>query len=169
MRTRRSGRKSPLAYDSEVERSARLRRKAVRQFSTNLDFAGLEELLTEMLDDDASGWVGRCRAWAAIALEGIVFMWDSDMRDAIELFLCPVEFGQSSDFSFTERSGSTSSTYDRRRRKISLFCTKPSNIVPRSVAMVDSRITDAGYILEVSLCRNNQGRESSEGSGSEVL
>ncbi|GJR78509.1 DNA-directed DNA polymerase [Tanacetum coccineum] len=55
MRTRRSGRTSPLAYDSEVERSARLRRKAVRQFSTNLDFAGLEELFTEMSDDDASG------------------------------------------------------------------------------------------------------------------
>ncbi|GJV00997.1 DNA-directed DNA polymerase, partial [Tanacetum coccineum] len=48
MRTRRSGRTSPLAYDSEVERSARLRRKAVRQFSTNLDFAGLEELFTEI-------------------------------------------------------------------------------------------------------------------------
>ncbi|GJV81801.1 reverse transcriptase domain-containing protein [Tanacetum coccineum] len=55
MRTRRSGRTSPLAYDSEVERSARLRRKAVRQFSTNLDFAGLEELFTEMSDDDANG------------------------------------------------------------------------------------------------------------------
>ncbi|GKE12937.1 reverse transcriptase domain-containing protein [Tanacetum coccineum] len=54
MRTRRSGRTSPLAYDSEVERSARLRRKAVRQFSTNLDFAGLKELFTEMSDDDAS-------------------------------------------------------------------------------------------------------------------
>ncbi|GKA12692.1 DNA-directed DNA polymerase [Tanacetum coccineum] len=55
MRTRRSGRKSPLAYDPEVERSARLRRKAVRHFSTNLDFAGLKELFTEMSDDDASG------------------------------------------------------------------------------------------------------------------
>ncbi|GJR37873.1 retrovirus-related pol polyprotein from transposon 297 family protein [Tanacetum coccineum] len=55
MRTRRSGRTSPLAYDSEVERSARLRRKAVRQFSTNLDFAGLEELLMKLSDDDASG------------------------------------------------------------------------------------------------------------------
>ncbi|GJZ28757.1 ATP-citrate synthase beta chain protein 2 [Tanacetum coccineum] len=49
MRTRRSGRTSPLAYDPEVERSARLRRKAVRHFSTNLDFAGLEELFTEIL------------------------------------------------------------------------------------------------------------------------
>ncbi|GJX44697.1 reverse transcriptase domain-containing protein [Tanacetum coccineum] len=56
MRTRRSGRTSPLAYDPEVERSTRLRRKAVRQFSTNLDFAGLEELFTEMPgDDDATG------------------------------------------------------------------------------------------------------------------
>ncbi|GJY15080.1 reverse transcriptase domain-containing protein [Tanacetum coccineum] len=55
MRTRRSGRTSPLAYDPEVERSARLRRKAVRHFSTNLDFAGLEELFTEMSDDDANG------------------------------------------------------------------------------------------------------------------
>nr|GFA93798.1 hypothetical protein [Tanacetum cinerariifolium] len=55
MRTRRSVRTSPLAYDPEVERSARLRRKAVRQFSTNLDFAGLKELFTEMSDDDASG------------------------------------------------------------------------------------------------------------------
>ncbi|GJT36126.1 DNA-directed DNA polymerase [Tanacetum coccineum] len=48
MRTRRSRRTSLLAYDPEVERSARLRRKAVRQFSTNLDFAGLEELFTEI-------------------------------------------------------------------------------------------------------------------------
>nr|GFA58480.1 hypothetical protein [Tanacetum cinerariifolium] len=55
MRTRRSVRISPLAYDPEVERSARLRRKAVRQFSTNLDFAGLKELFTEMSDDDATG------------------------------------------------------------------------------------------------------------------
>ncbi|GJW44074.1 reverse transcriptase domain-containing protein [Tanacetum coccineum] len=55
MRTRRSGRTSPLAYDPEVERSARLRRKAVRTFSTNLDFAGLKELFTEMSDDDANG------------------------------------------------------------------------------------------------------------------
>nr|GEY06403.1 hypothetical protein [Tanacetum cinerariifolium] len=55
MRTRRSMRTSPLAYDPEVERSARLRRKAVRQFSTNLDFAGLKELFTEMSDDDATG------------------------------------------------------------------------------------------------------------------
>ncbi|GKB90020.1 hypothetical protein Tco_0962292, partial [Tanacetum coccineum] len=52
MRTRRSGRTSPLAYDSEVERSARLRRKVVRRFFTNLDFAGLEELFTEMPGDD---------------------------------------------------------------------------------------------------------------------
>nr|GEU33514.1 hypothetical protein [Tanacetum cinerariifolium] len=51
----RSVRTSPLAYDPEVERSARLRRKAVRQFSTNLDFAGLKELFTEMSDDDATG------------------------------------------------------------------------------------------------------------------
>nr|GEX01996.1 putative reverse transcriptase domain, zinc finger, CCHC-type, retrotransposon Gag domain protein [Tanacetum cinerariifolium] len=50
------GRALPLAYDLEVERSARLRRKAVRQFSTNLDFAGLEELFTKMPgDDDATG------------------------------------------------------------------------------------------------------------------
>ncbi|GJW96058.1 putative reverse transcriptase domain, zinc finger, CCHC-type, retrotransposon gag domain protein [Tanacetum coccineum] len=55
MRTRSSGRTSPLAYDPEVERSARLRRKAVRTFSTNLDFAGLKELFTEMSDDDANG------------------------------------------------------------------------------------------------------------------
>ncbi|GJR00838.1 DNA-directed DNA polymerase [Tanacetum coccineum] len=55
MRTRRSERTSPLAYDPEVERSARLRRKAVRTFSTNLDFAGLKELFTEMSDDDANG------------------------------------------------------------------------------------------------------------------
>nr|GEZ92109.1 hypothetical protein [Tanacetum cinerariifolium] len=55
MRTCRSLRTSPLAYDLEVERSARLRRKAVRQFSTNLDFAGLKELFTEMSDDDATG------------------------------------------------------------------------------------------------------------------
>nr|GEW83087.1 hypothetical protein [Tanacetum cinerariifolium] len=55
MRTRRSVRTSPLAYDPEVERSARLRRKAVRQFSTNLDFAGLKELFTEMSDDEATG------------------------------------------------------------------------------------------------------------------
>ncbi|GJR14308.1 putative reverse transcriptase domain-containing protein [Tanacetum coccineum] len=51
----RSGRTSPLAYDPEVERSARLRRKSVRQFSTNLDFAGLKELFTEMSGvDDAT-------------------------------------------------------------------------------------------------------------------
>nr|GEX46356.1 ribonuclease H-like domain-containing protein [Tanacetum cinerariifolium] len=55
MRTRRSIRTSPLAYDPEVERSARLRRKAVRQFSTNLDFAGLKELFIEMSDDDDPG------------------------------------------------------------------------------------------------------------------
>nr|GEU89810.1 hypothetical protein [Tanacetum cinerariifolium] len=55
MRTRRSVRTSSLAYDPEVERSARLRRKAVRQFSTNLDFAGLKELFTKMSDDDATG------------------------------------------------------------------------------------------------------------------
>nr|GEW95095.1 hypothetical protein [Tanacetum cinerariifolium] len=54
MRTRRSVSTSPLAYDPEVERSERLRRKAVRQFSTNLDFAGLKELFTEMSDDDAT-------------------------------------------------------------------------------------------------------------------
>nr|GEV50968.1 hypothetical protein [Tanacetum cinerariifolium] len=48
----RSIRTSPLAYDPEVERSARLRRKAVRHFSTNLDFAGLKELFTEMLNDE---------------------------------------------------------------------------------------------------------------------
>nr|GEY01779.1 hypothetical protein [Tanacetum cinerariifolium] len=54
MRTRRSVRTLPLAYDHEVERSARLRRKAVRRFSTNLDFAGLKELFTEMSDDDAT-------------------------------------------------------------------------------------------------------------------
>nr|GEU66187.1 hypothetical protein [Tanacetum cinerariifolium] len=53
MRTRRSVRTSPLAYDHEVERSAKLRRKAVRQFSTNLDFASLKELFTEMSDDEA--------------------------------------------------------------------------------------------------------------------
>nr|GEX36397.1 hypothetical protein [Tanacetum cinerariifolium] len=45
---------SSLAYDPEVERSARLRRKAIRQFSTNLDFVGLKELFTEMSDDDAT-------------------------------------------------------------------------------------------------------------------
>ncbi|GKG20760.1 hypothetical protein Tco_0380561, partial [Tanacetum coccineum] len=55
MRTRRSERTSPLAYDLEVERSARLRRKAVRTFSTNLDFAGLKELFTEMSNNDANG------------------------------------------------------------------------------------------------------------------
>nr|GFA29756.1 hypothetical protein [Tanacetum cinerariifolium] len=55
MRTRRSVRTSPLAYDPEVERSARLRRKAVRQFSTNLDFAGLKELFTEMSENNATG------------------------------------------------------------------------------------------------------------------
>ncbi|GJS83533.1 hypothetical protein Tco_0750074 [Tanacetum coccineum] len=56
MRTHRSGRTSLLAYDPEVKRSARLRRKAVRQFSTNLDFAGLKELFTKMSgDDDATG------------------------------------------------------------------------------------------------------------------
>nr|GEY04843.1 hypothetical protein [Tanacetum cinerariifolium] len=55
MRTHRLVRTSSLAYDSKVERSARLRRKAVRQFSTNLDFAGLKELFTKMLDDDATG------------------------------------------------------------------------------------------------------------------
>nr|GEY59777.1 hypothetical protein [Tanacetum cinerariifolium] len=54
MRTRRSVRTSPLAYDPKVERSARLRRKAVRQFSTNLDFAGLKELFTKMSNDDAT-------------------------------------------------------------------------------------------------------------------
>nr|GEZ72521.1 hypothetical protein [Tanacetum cinerariifolium] len=54
MRTRRLVRTSPLAYDPEVERSARLRRKAVRQFSTNFDFAGLKELFTKMSDDDAT-------------------------------------------------------------------------------------------------------------------
>ncbi|GKB87207.1 hypothetical protein Tco_0959479 [Tanacetum coccineum] len=54
MRTRRSVRTSPLAYDPEVEKSARLRRKAVIHFSTNLDFAGLEELFIEMSDDNAS-------------------------------------------------------------------------------------------------------------------
>nr|GEW05282.1 hypothetical protein [Tanacetum cinerariifolium] len=55
MRTRRSVRTSPLAYDPEVERSAKLRRKAVRQFFTNLNFAGLKELFKEMSDDDATG------------------------------------------------------------------------------------------------------------------
>nr|GEU87871.1 hypothetical protein [Tanacetum cinerariifolium] len=55
MRTRRSVRTSPLGYDPEVERSARLRRKEVRQFSTNLDYAGLKELFTELSDDDATG------------------------------------------------------------------------------------------------------------------
>ncbi|GKD30931.1 reverse transcriptase domain-containing protein [Tanacetum coccineum] len=56
MRTRSSGRTSPLAYDPEVERSARLRRKAVSHFSTNLDFSRLEELFTEIPgDDDATG------------------------------------------------------------------------------------------------------------------
>nr|GEZ58900.1 hypothetical protein [Tanacetum cinerariifolium] len=55
MCTRRSVRTSPLAYDPEVERSARLGRKAVRQFSTNLDFACLKELFTEMSDDEATG------------------------------------------------------------------------------------------------------------------
>nr|GEY85149.1 hypothetical protein [Tanacetum cinerariifolium] len=54
MRTRRSVRTSPLAYNPEVERSARLRRKAARQFSTNLDFASLKELFTEMSDDEAT-------------------------------------------------------------------------------------------------------------------
>nr|GFC68342.1 hypothetical protein [Tanacetum cinerariifolium] len=54
MRTRRSVRTSPLAYDPELERSARLRRKAVRHFSTNFDFAGLKELFTEMSDDEAT-------------------------------------------------------------------------------------------------------------------
>nr|GEV18509.1 hypothetical protein [Tanacetum cinerariifolium] len=49
---RRSGRISPLAYDPEVEISVRLRRKAVRQFYTNLDFARLKELFTEMSDDE---------------------------------------------------------------------------------------------------------------------
>ncbi|GJV31236.1 hypothetical protein Tco_1391636 [Tanacetum coccineum] len=50
------GRTSPLAYDPEVERSARSRRNAVRQFSTNLDFTGLEELFTKMPgDDDTTG------------------------------------------------------------------------------------------------------------------
>nr|GEW30748.1 putative ribonuclease H-like domain-containing protein [Tanacetum cinerariifolium] len=52
---------SPLAYDPEIERSARLRRQAVRQFSTNLDFAGLKELFTEMSDDDATGAESRPR------------------------------------------------------------------------------------------------------------
>ncbi|GKC26638.1 hypothetical protein Tco_1033932 [Tanacetum coccineum] len=56
MRTRRSGRTSPLAYDPEIEKNARLWRKAVRQFSTNLDFVGLKELFTEMPgEDDATG------------------------------------------------------------------------------------------------------------------
>ncbi|GKD96555.1 putative ribonuclease H-like domain-containing protein [Tanacetum coccineum] len=56
VRTRRSGRTSPFTYDPEVERSARLRRKAVRQFSTSLDFVGLEEIFTEMQGDyDATG------------------------------------------------------------------------------------------------------------------
>ncbi|GJY81555.1 reverse transcriptase domain-containing protein [Tanacetum coccineum] len=56
MRMRRSGRTSLLPYDPEVERSARLRRKVVRQFSTNLHFAGLKEFFTEMPgDDDATG------------------------------------------------------------------------------------------------------------------
>ncbi|GJS17132.1 putative nucleotidyltransferase, ribonuclease H [Tanacetum coccineum] len=56
MRMRRSGRTSLLPYDPEVERSARLRRKVVRQFSTNLYFAGLKEFFTEMSgDDDATG------------------------------------------------------------------------------------------------------------------
>nr|GFB85066.1 hypothetical protein [Tanacetum cinerariifolium] len=54
MRTRRLVRTSPLAYDPEVERSARLRRNAVRQFSTNLDFASLKELFTEMSNDGAT-------------------------------------------------------------------------------------------------------------------
>nr|GEU42878.1 hypothetical protein [Tanacetum cinerariifolium] len=52
MRMHRSIRTSPLAYDPEVERSARLRRKAVRHFSTNLDFAGLKELFMEMSNDE---------------------------------------------------------------------------------------------------------------------
>nr|GEU31853.1 hypothetical protein [Tanacetum cinerariifolium] len=52
MRTRKSVCTSPLAYDPEVERNARLKRKAVRQFSNNLDFAGLKELFTEMSDND---------------------------------------------------------------------------------------------------------------------
>nr|GEU34698.1 zinc finger, CCHC-type [Tanacetum cinerariifolium] len=51
----KSVRTLPFAYDPEVERSARLRRKAVRQFSTNLDFAGLKELFTKMSNDDATG------------------------------------------------------------------------------------------------------------------
>nr|GEX40436.1 hypothetical protein [Tanacetum cinerariifolium] len=55
MRTHRSVRTSPLAYDLEVERSAMLRRKAVRQFFINLDFAGLKELFTEMSNDDVTG------------------------------------------------------------------------------------------------------------------
>ncbi|GKD22544.1 putative ribonuclease H-like domain-containing protein, partial [Tanacetum coccineum] len=46
------GHKSSLAYDPKVERSARLRKKAVRQFSTNLDFASLKELFTEMSDEE---------------------------------------------------------------------------------------------------------------------
>nr|GEW70420.1 hypothetical protein [Tanacetum cinerariifolium] len=54
MLTLRSVRTSPLAYDPKVERSARLRRKVVRKFSTNLDFAGLKELFTEMSDDEAT-------------------------------------------------------------------------------------------------------------------
>nr|GEX07903.1 hypothetical protein [Tanacetum cinerariifolium] len=54
MRTRRSVHTSPIAYDPEVRRSARLRRKADRQISTNLNFAGLKELFTEMSDDDAT-------------------------------------------------------------------------------------------------------------------
>nr|GEV72962.1 hypothetical protein [Tanacetum cinerariifolium] len=55
MRARRSVRTSPLAYDPEVERSVRLRRNAVRQFFTNLDFAGLKELFIEMSDDNVTG------------------------------------------------------------------------------------------------------------------
>ncbi|GKE31798.1 hypothetical protein Tco_1451120, partial [Tanacetum coccineum] len=46
---------SPLASRFEVEEVTCIKEKAVRQFSTNLDFAGLEKLFTEMSDDDASG------------------------------------------------------------------------------------------------------------------
>nr|GEU60622.1 hypothetical protein [Tanacetum cinerariifolium] len=60
--TQASVRTSPLTYDPEVERSARLRRKVVRQFSTNLDFAGLKELFMEMSDDDATGAESPARA-----------------------------------------------------------------------------------------------------------
>nr|GEY11931.1 hypothetical protein [Tanacetum cinerariifolium] len=55
MCTRRSVCTSPLDYDPVVERSARLRRKAVRQFSTNLDFVGLKEIFTKISDDEATG------------------------------------------------------------------------------------------------------------------